>query len=287
MISENTELLNLLGSVDNVNSKRTYQTNYNKLMSSGEFFNTTITNTPNNKIIQIIKNITDNAFNRQNYLTIPIKLKKLASKPVMELETYREQNKSEVLNHKQEKKESANLLGITLKNFEAYVARLYTLGLYEEYIVNYLMLRYGVRTQDLDVVILDNKLKKQMKNDDNYLVLYKTKIEYIRNKYKTYKTYGQKKIIIKDKKFINAVKELKRGDFEPLLMKDGRRLNPETELNKIIQRMSFSNYGEGRLFKLLVDAYKYDENKLKELSDSRGTSLSEILSSYTTENLIK
>jgi hypothetical protein len=70
-------------------------------------------------------------------------------------------------------------------------------------------------------------------------------------------------------------------------MKDGRRLNPETELNKVIQRMSFSNYGEGRLFKLLVDAYKYDENKLKELSDSRGTSLSEILSSYTTENLIK
>ena len=287
MISENTELLNLLNSVDNADSKKTYQSNYNKLFKSGEFFNTTITNTPNNKIIQIIKDITDNAFNRQNYLTIPIKLKKLANKPVMELEIYREQNKAEVLNHKQDKKEEANLLGLTLKDYENYVERLYTLGLYEEYIINYLMLTYGVRTQDLDVVILDNKLKKEMRDDDNYLIIYKTKIEYIRNKYKTYKTYGQKKYIIKDKKFINAVKELKRENFEPLLMKDGKRLNPETELNKVVQRMSFAKYGEGRLFKLLVDGYKYDEKKIKELSDSRGTSVQEILSSYTTENKLK
>jgi hypothetical protein len=283
MISENAELLNLLNSVDNANSKKTYQTNYNKLMSSGEFFNTNITNTPNNKIIQIINNITDNAFNRQNYLTIPIKLKKLANKPVMELEIYREQNKSAVLIHKQDKKETANLLGLTLKDFENYVERLYTVEQYEEYVINYLMLHYGVRTQDLDVVILDSKLKKQMRDDDNYLVLYKTKIEYIRNKYKTFKVYGQKKITITDKKFVNAVKQLKRENFEPLLIKDGKRLNQETELNKIVQRMSFAKYGEGRLFKLLVDAYKYDDEKIKKLSDSRGTSVQEILNSYSPE----
>jgi hypothetical protein len=43
--------------------------------------------------------------------------------------------------------------------------------------------------------------------------------------------------------------------------------------------------GEGRLFKLLVDEYKFNDEKLKELEASRGTSRQEIMASYTTANL--
>jgi hypothetical protein len=256
-------------------------------MASG-LFDAPITDIPNLKIISIIKTITDNPNNRKSYIIVPLKLKKLANKPVIELEHFMEQNKGDIMKHNQDKKETANPDELSIIGFKEYTELLYYKTQFVQYIINYLLLNFGVRTQDLDVLIVSNKAKKKIGDTlDNYLIVYKTKIVYIRRKYKTYKTYGEKINIIKDKKFIDAVTQLGRGDFDPLLLtSDGKRIS-ESGLNKTIQRMSYGQYGEGRLFKLLVDAYKYDEKKLKELSDNRGTSVKEILASYTNEDLLK
>ena len=285
-MSENIELSNLLNSVDNANSKKTYRTSYNKLMASG-LFTAPITDTPNLKIISIIKTITDNPNNRKSYIIVPLKLKKLANSSVIELEHFMEQNKGDIMKHNQDKKETANPDELSIIGFKEYTLLLYYKTQFVQYIVNYLLSNFGVRTQDLDALIVSNKAKKKIGDTlDNYLIVYKTKIVYIRRKYKTYKTYGEKINIIKDKKFIDAVSQLGRADFEPLLTNDNKRIS-ESVLNKTIQRISYGQYGEGRLFKLLVDAYKYDENKLKELADNRGTSVKEILASYTNADLLK
>ncbi len=286
-MSENPELTLLLNSVENANSKKTYRTSYNKLMASG-LFTAPITDTPNLKIISIIKTITDNPNNRKSYIIVPLKLKKLANSSVIELEHFMEQNKGDIMKHNQEKKETANPDELSIIGFHEYALLLYYKALFVPYIVNYLLVNFGVRTQDLDALIVSSKAKKKIGDTlDNYLIVYKTKIVYIRRKYKTYKTYGEKINIIKDKRFIDAVTQLGRADFEPLLLtNDGKRIS-ETGLNKTIQRMSYGQYGEGRLFKLLVDAYKYDENKLKQLADNRGTSVKEILASYTNADLLK
>jgi hypothetical protein len=278
-----SELQSLLNSVENANSKKTYNTTYNKLVSSGLFSNP-ISDTPNMTIIKNIKTITDNAFNRKTYLTAIIKMKRLANQGVIELEHYREQHKADILQHIRDKKETANPDGLTLNGFANYVDGLYRDQRYKEYIVNYLFLHYGVRNQDIDCIIVNGK-KKTLPPDDNYLVVYKTKVDYIRRKYKTFKTYGEKKITIKDKKFILAVTALNRGDGEPLLITPtGERFNPSS-LNTIIQRMTYGEAGEGRLFKLLIDEYKFNDEKITALADSRGTKKKEIMAFYTNADL--
>jgi hypothetical protein len=278
-----SELESLLNSVENANSKKTYNTTYNKLVSSGLFSNP-ISETPNMTIIKNIKTITDNAFNRKTYLTAIIKMKRLADKGIIELENYREQQKADILQHIRDKKETANPDGLTLNGFANYVDGLYRDQRYKEYIVNYLFLHYGVRNQDIDCIIVNGK-KKTLPPDDNYLVVYKTKVDYIRKKYKTFKTYGEKKITIKDKKFIIAVNALNRGDGEPLLITPtGERFNPSS-LNTIIQRMTYGEAGEGRLFKLLIDEYKFNDEKITALAESRGTKKKEIMAFYTNADL--
>jgi len=278
-----SELESLLNSVENANSKKTYNTTYNKLVSSGLFSNP-ISDTPNLEVIKNIKIITDNAFNRKTYLNAIIKMKRLADKGIIELENYREQQKVDILQHIRDKKETANPDGLTLKGFENYVDGLYRDQRYKEYIVNYLFLHYGVRNQDIDCIIVNGK-KKTLPPDDNYLVVYKTKVDYIRKKYKTFKTYGDKNITIKDKKFILAVNALNRGDGQPLLITPtGERFNPSS-LNTIIQRMTYGEAGEGRLFKLLIDEYKFDDEKITALAESRGTKKKEIMAFYTNADL--
>jgi hypothetical protein len=278
-----SELENLLNSVENANSKKTYKTTYNKLINSG-MFSAPIADTSNDKIIEIIKSITDNAFNRKTYLTVAIKLKRLANKSVSELENYREQHKLNILQHIKDKKATAIPSNLSFKGFSSYVDNLYKEGKYKEYIVNYLFLHYGVRNQDIDCIILNLK-KKIMPDNDNALLVYKTKIDYIRRKYKTYKTYGEKKYTIKDKKFIIAVNALNRENGDPLLMTPEGNRFAEVSLNKIIQRMTYGEAGEGRLFKLLIDEYKFNDEKITALAESRGTSKKEIMTSYTTADL--
>jgi len=278
-----SELESLLNSVENANSKKTYNTTYNKLVSSGLFSNP-ISETPNMTVIKNIKTITDNAFTRKTYLTAVIKMKRLANKGVIELENYREQHKADILQHIRDKKETSNPDGLTLKGFANYVDALYRDQRYKEYIVNYLFLNYGVRNQDIDCIIV-NGAKKVVPAGDNSLLVYKTKVDYIRQKYKTFKTYGQKKITIKDKKFITAVNALNRGDGQPLLITpSGERFNPSS-LNTIIQRMTYGEAGEGRLFKLLVDEYKFNDEKITALAESRGTKKKEIMEYYTNADL--
>lgn len=278
-----SELESLLNSVENANSKKTYNTTYNKLVSSGLFSNP-ISDTPNMTVIKNIKTITDNAFTRKTYLTAVIKMKRLANKGIIELENYREQQKVDILQHIRDKKETANPDGLTLKGFANFVDALYRDQRYKEYIVNYLFLHYGVRNQDIDCIIV-NGAKKVVPAGDNSLLVYKTKVDYIRQKYKTFKTYGQKKITIKDKKFITAVNALNRGDGQPLLITPtGERFNPSS-LNTIIQRMTYGEAGEGRLFKLLIDEYKFNDEKITALAESRGTKKKEIMAFYTNTDL--
>jgi hypothetical protein len=289
-----SELDTLLNSVENANSKKTYRTTYNKLIGSGKF-KSTIAETPNLEIIKIIKGITDNAFNRKTYLTAVIKIKRLADLPISELELYREQHKLDVLQHIKTNNEEPktwkttsgviqNPAELTLKGFSDYVDVLYKAGRYKEYIVNYLILHYGVRSQDIDCIIVTGA-KKTAPVDDNSLLVYKTKIEYIRRKYKTFKVYGEKKYTIKDKKFVTAVNALNLENGQPFLdTPDGKR-HTSASIAKIVQRLTYREAGEGRLFKLLVDEYKYNEPKMEELSQSRGTSRNEINTSYTKTNL--
>lgn len=266
------------------NTKKTLQTSYNRIVNSN-LLEQSITETDNLKLIEIIKQVADKAESRNTLITLVVKLKRQADKPILELEHFRVQNNTNRLKEVQERKSDTKLDNVDLKILLANEDNLYNSKLYVRYIVNYLMNHYGVRNQDVNLLIV--KDKKNIKPNENYLLVYKTKIDYIRDNYKTRDVYGKKIITIKDKKFINAVNGLEKAENEPLLVtqRGQERLSGESQ-GRVIQDLTYNQLGEGRIFKILIDEYKYNEKKFDELMNSRGTNKQEIMKYYTIENLV-
>ena len=79
-----------------------------------------------------------------------------------------------------------------------------------KYLINFLFLKVNVRNQDVAYIKLhkNNVDESKLDNQLNHIYLKDGKAIYLRNKYKTFGTYGQKRNIISVKKFVDVVKEL-------------------------------------------------------------------------------
>tara|TARA_R110002020_G_scaffold4910_1_gene21088 strand:+ start:1040 stop:1933 length:894 start_codon:yes stop_codon:yes gene_type:complete len=155
------------------------------------------------------------------------------------------------------------------------------------YILNYLLITYGLRNKDLNLLYV-NKLPENQK-DENYLVHNSKSIKLIINDYKTDKSFGSKNIEIKDKKFKEQLNKMKIKDNTYLLpKKNGDKLKVNSFNDKIIS-LTIMGLGETRIFKILVKHLLDTKNftKLEELVNSRGTSLSTIMKSYNVYNSTK
>jgi len=131
------------------------------------------------------------------------------------------------------------------------------------------MMRYGVRNKDLNLEIV--KTKKEMKDGENYLLLKKDKVVYIRDDYKTHKTYGKKTHEIHDKLFNEAVKKTGVG-----------KLIQEAQTSNGLRKLYINKMGEAKVFKMMIDHY-YDADEpasIKRLAADRGTSLSVVQGFY-------
>jgi hypothetical protein len=150
------------------------------------------------------------------------------------------------------------------------------------YIINYLFMNYGLRNKDINL----KKVDKPPDNKENYLVLSPTKAELIINDYKTDETFGQKKIVVKDKKFLKELKGLSVKDGDYLISKkDGSKLKIST-FNERVKALSIDKLGETNIFKVLIADLLADKNfpAIEKLVETRGTSLSTIMKSYNVFN---
>ena len=152
------------------------------------------------------------------------------------------------------------------------------------YIINYLFVKYGLRNKDVNLKFV-SKLPKD-KEDENYLVYNKNKVVLDINDYKTDKTFGNKSIIINDKRFIQELKDLKLDDGEYLIKKKNGDKLKMSSFNERILNMSIDKMGEAKIFKVLIAHLldKKDFKKIEELVASRGTSISTIMKSYNIYN---
>jgi hypothetical protein len=146
---------------------------------------------------------------------------------------------------------------------------------YRRFVINYLLINYFVRNQDLDLLIIDDI--KNIEPDKNYLVLKKNPkhIIYVRQKYKTFKQHGRKDFTITDLNFYKAVKELYDTD-EPLL---------NTTLHHAVMRNTYNNIGESKYCKVAINFVREtgNLNLLKYISERRGTQYAVLLNSYNAE----
>ena len=159
---------------------------------------------------------------------------------------------------------------LTLEQFKQKMDEAYDKEQYEKYIVNYLWSNYGTRSKDVDVEIVKSK-KAMTDPQQNYLHLAKSGVTWFRNNYKTSKTYGKKQHLIKEEKFVNAVKELGLGK----VLSGG-------QIGNALRKLMIEKMSEADVFKMLIDdAYdNEDTERINELSESRGTNITTIRNFY-------
>jgi len=269
---EITELEVFLASLEGKSEKtiKTYKQQYTKLRAD---LGKDIHESSEDKIIEIA-DLQDNNNTKQARLNIGILVRKLYNYETKKLEKQRDIWKGNIKEDVKKKNEIKKLP--SYPDLLEYMEYLYENDKWVEYVINYLLINFQVRNEDLDFVIVDKK--RDTKDDTkNYMWMARDKIVYIRNNYKTSKTYGMKMNTITDKEFITAMKRIKsRGDtLVP---------NPDN-LGYWIKKATLDSIGEGAYFKIIVNAYKGNLQEIKKMSENRGTNIKTIAESYDIENV--
>jgi len=261
------------------NTQRAYKTQYNKL---AKLIATDAIHQNSEKTLIALVNEQTNSNSQQALLNIGILIRKLYELPVDKMVKFRDRNKAKIQEHvKETNKYLSNLP--TLKDLEDFTEHLYDNKEYLDYAINYLLLEYNVRNADLAIDIVT---KKKDMNDDtkNYLWVAPKKITYLRNNYKTSDTYGSKSHVITDKKFMLAIKYLLKCQKQ----KNTNKICffPSVEqAGYIVKKASYQNLGSSTYFKIAVDTYRNDLQKIKEMGINRGTATDTVIESYNINNL--
>ncbi len=234
------------------------------------------------------KNIIEFASQRNNLnseqasINIAILVRKMKKQPYSKLEKHRDQNKQKLKGFVKEKNEKLKSDGLpTYQDLLDYLQFLYDTERWTDFIINYLLIHLHTRNEDVNFELVPFKRDIKENPNINYLWYSKRakKATLYRRNYKTVGKYGVKADLIKDPKFLDAVKKVfecrKKGEegcdvFIP---------NKENA-GYWIKKSTLNNLGEGLYAKIIINHFRTNLDKLKEISDSRGTSLQTISESY-------
>lgn len=242
-----------------------YKRKYKKALFLGIYYKQT-----EDEIINKLAGLDELMNNRLAYLNVCIVLKTASDMSTDKLKKYRsdliEINKT-MPTHTNENNRKKGLP--SMEDIKGHINELYTKKKYKKYIINYLLFNVSCRNKDLFLNIVRNNPKNEK---DNFLVIKDNSIEFIRNNYKTFKTYGQKVTIFNDPKFISVCKEF-LGSF-----KSKNLINDHNNIASEVVASTYKKIGQGRMNKIIMT--DTDKSKLLKLSDSRGTSVRVLLESY-------
>jgi len=161
----------------------------------------------------------------------------------------------------------------------------------KDYLLFYLLINHNTRNKDLIIKVISNKNKKELLNDeDNFIVVSPNKATFIRNDYKTASSYGRKKVVIRDEKFVKYIK--KELDI-------GNEVLFTNNKNQAYKPADYSKYISARFKKYLPDATKLtqaviykiitthahsnkDISLMKKIADQRGHSIEVQMRHYAT-----
>jgi len=258
------------------NTIKTYNNAYKKLHD--ELEQKDINTCTSKEIFEAIDKF-ESANTKQSLLNIAIGVWKVYNLDTDDLVAYREDLSKSI---KQSVKNTNKALQEHLPSYDELVRHTnecFNAGKFVEYVVNFLILNFQVRNQDLNFKII-SQLVNATDPELNYMVPMKSKVYYVRNKYKTAATYGPKQDIITDPDFITAIKRIQA------LNKDGHNviIPNENTIAYRVQSLTYQNLGEGAMFKIIVNHFRNDIDELKKISANRGTDISTILASYDIMN---
>lgn len=255
-------------------TQKAYRIQYKKLHDALK--GNTVKQTSQEDLILVIKSIAPSPNTQQAVLNIAILIYKIYELPADKLIALRDENKEAITENTKEKNTK---LTETLPKYEdliEYLEHLYSQRNWLDYIINYLLIHFQVRNQDLVLQIVPKK-KDMVDDHENYLWLSKTQVVFVRGHYKTNNIYDSKIATITDKLFLNAVRKYyNKGDKTTLVP------NPDN-VGYYIKKATYKQLGEGAYMKIIVNSNLGSLQKLKEISENRGTSLETIATNYDVE----
>ena len=160
----------------------------------------------------------------------------------------------------------------------------------KDYLLFYLLINHNTRNKDLIIKVISNKQKELLNEEDNFIVVSPSKATFIRNDYKTANTFGTKKDVIRDEKFVKFIKnELDIGN-EVLFTNNKRQPYKPADYSKFISAR-FKKYlpdatklTQAVIYKIITShAHSNKDIKLmKKIADRRGHSLETQMLHYAT-----
>ena len=223
----------------------------------------------------------NNINSQQALINIAIMVRKMNKSPTSKLEKQRDENKEKLKGFVKEKNEKLKSSGLpSYKDLLDYLAFLYESERWTDFIINYLLIYFHTRNEDVNFELVPFKRDIKANPDINYLWYSKRakKATLYRRNYKTAGKYGMKIDTITDSKFLNAIKQIfecrKKGE-------DCGVFIPNTQnVGYYVKRATLDNLGENIYNKIAISHFKNDLNKLKEISESRGTSIDTLHENY-------
>ena len=266
------------------NTFNNYKSYYNRLLKL--LNSASVLEHSNGKIIEVLNahEILPNVI--KTFITIIIRIKRNACVSVDDLIAYRNGKLSkQVILYNEIKNIELNNTLPSYDEVKKYTNNLLNDDKHREYIINYLLINYGVRNLDCNVLITRDKSVTLKRNTlaENYLYVTNRYIIYQRNNYKTSSVYGRKTYKINNLSFRNSVNLLlgNRTQCRLLFDCDGDTYN-EKQIGNIVLNVTYNKIGEGNLFKVLIKHYNNSSNidMIRFLSSSRGTDINTIFKYY-------
>ena len=224
----------------------------------------------------------NNLNSQQALINIAIMIRKMKKSPTSKLEKKRDENKEKLKGFVKEKNQKLKDDGLpSYQDLLDYLEFLYDSKRWTDFIINYLLIYYHTRNEDVNFELVPFKRDTKENKDINYLWYSKRakKATLYRRNYKTAGKYGMKTDTITDPKFLNAIKEIfecrKKGDESCSVF-----IPNENNVGYYVKRATLDNLGENLYNKIIINHFRNNLDKLKEISESRGTSLDTLHENY-------
>lgn len=269
------ELKSFIEDNDDVLSKQTLSTYINdyKRFRSEMTNRKNIANLTQREIIDIV---TNTELSKPNLLNIAIVILKWKNKEHSRLLKYR----VDLLERTAEKqaKKNQDIIEKSNTSYDDLMTALET-ATGSDYILFYLLINLNTRNNDLIIKLADPK--EEINDTDNFIVVGRNKATYIRNNYKTKKSYGAKTDVIRDVKFHKAVTTLLNDGYPYAFLNNKYKPYKQTEMGKFIasrfkKYLPESSLSQAVIYKIIQQEAESSGNikMMKNIADSRGHSLS-------------
>jgi hypothetical protein len=258
-------------------TKKNYRTQYKSIRA---LLDNDITKSSEKSILDAVKELSNgNVSNEWTYMNLPFMIRQSQGYKTDLIQKRREELKILREEHVEKQKSIKNDTLPNMKIIQDFTKQLFKNKEYKKFIVNFLLINYGVRNKDINVFIT-NSIKDLPNKNINYILIKSNSADWVINDYKTLTSYGAKKIIIKSKPFLEAIKALPNNTY--LLTETNTEIN-DSGLATTIKRLLFNKLTETDYFKIIIKDINTKPNTtelLEYYSKTRGTSYQKLLEVY-------